>query len=409
MKIKLPPGLLFVLLTLFLDVMGFGLSSPVLPKLAEQFVGNVSTAAYYYGAMTTLYALMLFIFSPIQGALSDQFGRKPVLLLSLLGTGVGYLVMAIAPSMPWLFAAQMLNGITGASAPVVFAYVADVSPAEVRAKNFGLVGAILALGWVIGPALGGVLSLRGLQFPFWAAAVITFLNLVYGFLAVKESHKAENRRPFSWRQANPVASLGLLRSSAQILGLAAVMLCTSMALQCFISTWVLFTTYKFNWTSFDAGLSLALLGLVTAVVQGSVIRPLVNRFGERRTILFGLTFSIVGYLLYAAAPLGWMMYPVILLNGFDFAVQPTTQALVSTLIRPEEQGAIQGALASQTALASILAPLLATNLFGYLTADNAPFRLPEIPFFLGILFFLLGLGCALYTFSRFKVQTTIER
>lgn len=404
MKTKLPPGLLFVLLTLFLDVMGLGLSSPVLPKLIEQLVGSVSSAAFYYGALTTIFALMLFVFSPIQGALSDQFGRKPVLLLSLLGTGVGYLVMALAPNLLWLFVAQIITGITGASAPVVFAYVADVSPTEVRAKNFGLVGAVLALGWVIGPALGGVLSLKGLQFPFWVAAVITFLNFGYGFLTVKESHQSENRRPFSWRRANPVASLGLLKRSHHVLGLALVMLCTSMALQCFISTWVLFTTYKFHWTSFDAGLSLALLGLVTATVQGGIMRPLIGRFGERRTILFGLFCSIFGFLLYAAAPLGWMMYPVILLNGFDFAVQPTTQALISTLIRPEEQGAIQGALASQTALASILAPLMATNLFGYFISSKAPFQLPEVPFLLGAVLLSLGIGCALYTFSRFKAQ-----
>lgn len=406
MNNQLPAGLLFVLFTLFLDVMGIGLSSPVLPKLIEQFAGNVSTAAYYYGAVTTLFALMLFVFSPIQGALSDQFGRKPVLLLSLLGTGLSYLAMALAPNLTWLFAAQIVNGITGASVPVVSAYIADVSPLETRAKNFGLLGAVLASGWVVGPALGGVLSVRGLQFPFLVASLVTFLNLGYGFLVVSESHRQEHRRAFSWRRANPIASLRLLGRNAKIFGLAVVMLCTSLALQCYISTWVLFTTYKFHWTSFEAGLSLALLGLVTAIVQGGAMRSMVSRLGEQRTILVGLTCSLIGFLLYAAAPLGWMMYLVIVLNGFDFAVQPTSQGLLSTLIPPQEQGAIQGALASQTAFASIVAPLVATNLFGYFTSSGAPFRLPEVPFYLGALLFGLAFLCAIVTFSRFQPKSS---
>jgi DHA1 family tetracycline resistance protein-like MFS transporter len=190
----------------------------------------------------------------------------------------------------------------------------------------------------------------------------------------------------------------------KVLGLAIVMLCTSLALQCYISTWVLFTSYKFHWSSFEAGLSLALLGLVTALVQGGAMRPMIRRLGEQRTILVGLGCSLVGFLLYAAAPLGWMMYPVIVLNGFDFAVQPTSQGLLSTLISPQEQGAIQGALASQTAFASIVAPLIATNLFGYFTSEHAPFRLPEIPFLIGALLFGVALLWATFTFSRFNLQ-----
>ncbi|NJR59421.1 MAG: TCR/Tet family MFS transporter [Cyanobacteria bacterium CRU_2_1] len=404
---KLPPGLLFVLVTLFLDVMGLGLSYPILPKLIEQFVGNISTAAYYYGTVTTLFALMLFVFSPIQGALSDQFGRKPVLLLSLFGTGLSYLAMAVAPNLTWLFAAQILNGITGASVPVASAYIADVSPPETRAKNFGLLGATLAAGWVIGPALGGLLSFRGLQFPFLVAAITTFVNLGYGFLMVSESYPQEHRRSFSWQRANPIASLRLLGRSAKVLGLSAVMLCTSLALQCYLSTWVLFTTYKFHWTSFKAGLSLALLALVTATVQGGAIRPMIRRLGEQRTILVGLGCGLTGFLLYAVAPLGWMMYPVIVLNGFDFAVQPISQGLLSSLIPPQEQGSIQGALASQTAFASIIAPLVATNLFGYFTSKNAFLQLPEVPFLLGSLLFGVALYWAIATFAQFNAQPVV--
>lgn len=397
---QLSSGLVFVLITLFLDVIGVGLSNPILPKLINQVVGDVSTASYYFGAVTTTYALMLFVFSPVQGALSDQFGRKPVLLLSLLGTGLSYVGLALAPTLPWIFAAQILNGLTGASFAVVAAYIADISEPENRAHSFGLIGTTLAIGWVIGPALGGLLSIWGLQFPFLIAAIVTFLNLLYGLLVVPESHKAEHRRAFSWGRANPIGSLGLLRQNAIIFGLATVIFCTDLALQCFISTWVLFTTYKFHWGAFQAGLSMALLGLVTAIVQGSIIRPVLARFGQRRTIVAGLTFSLIGYLLYALASQGWMLYCVIVLNGFDFVVKPTSQGLLSSYVSAREQGAIQGALASQSALATIVGPLLATNLFGYFTSAGSPQRLPEVPFLLGAFLFLLALGLAVTTFSK---------
>ncbi len=396
----LPQGLVFVLITLFLDVIGVGLSNPILPKLINQVVGDVSTAAYYFGAVTTTYALMLFLFSPVQGALSDQFGRRPVLLLSLLGTGLSYLGLALAPSLPWIFAAQIINGLTGASFAVISAYIADISKPENRAQYFGLIGTTLAIGWVIGPALGGLLSIWGLKFPFFIAAIVSFLNLCYGFLVVPESHKLEHRRTFSWRAANPIGSFGLLRQSATIFGLAAVMFCTDLALQCFISTWVLFTTYKFGWGAFQAGVSMALLGLMTAIVQGGIIRPVLARFGERRTIVAGLTFSLIGYLLYALATQGWMLYGVIVLNGFDFVVKPTSQGLLSSQVSARNQGAIQGALASQSALAAIVGPLLATNLFGYFTSAAVPQRLPEVPFLLGAFLFLLALGLAITTFSK---------
>lgn len=397
---QLPRGLIFVLITLFLDVIGIGLINPILPKLINQVVGDVSTASYYFGAVTTAFALMLFVFSPVQGALSDQFGRRPVLLLSLLGTGLSYVGLALAPSLPWIFAAQMLNGLTGASLAVVSAYIADISQPENRAEYFGLIGTTLATGWVIGPALGGLLSIWGLQFPFLVAAIVTFLNLLYGFLVVPESHKPEHRRAFSWRRANPIGSLGLLWQNATILGLAAVIFCTDLALQCFISTWVLFTTYKFQWGAFQAGVSMALLGLVTAVVQASIIRPVLARFGERRTIVAGLSFSLIGYSLYALASQGWMLYGVIILNGFDFVVKPTSQGLLSSLVSAREQGSIQGAIASQSALAAMVGPLLATNLFGYFTSARTPQRLPEIPFLLGSFLFLLALGLAVATFSQ---------
>lgn len=401
MKKKRQSHLLFVLITLFLDVMGVGLSTPILPKLIAEFVGgDVSTAAYYFGAAITTNALMLFLFSPLQGALSDRFGRRPVLLYSLLGTGISYLALTLAPNLPCIFVAQAIGGFASASVAVVSAYIADISSPEERGKNFGLMGATFGLGWIVGPALGGLLGSWGLRFPFLLAAIITFLNLLYGYFIVPESLSQENRRPFCWASANPIASLGLLWKNSNILGLAAIILCADLAVQCFVSTWVLFTTHKFQWTALDAGLSLTLLGVMTAIVQGGLIRLIISRYGERKTITFGLILSLIGYLLYAFPSQGWMMYLVIVLNGFDFVVKPTALGLISSQVSAREQGAIQGALTSQSALTSVIGPLVATNLFGYFTSTSAPFRFPEVAFFLGALLFGIGLWLANSTFAK---------
>lgn len=348
----------------------------------------------------TLYAFMLFLFSPIQGALSDRFGRRPLLLLSLLGTGCSYVALTLAPSLPWIFAAQMTNGLTGASVAVASAYVADISSPEERSKNFGLLGATIGIGWVLGPALGGLLGSIGLRVPFLIAAVLTFLNLLYGLLFVPESHQQEHRQSFSWIRANPIGSLLFLRKNAAVLGLAMVIFCNDLALQCLISTWVLFTSYKFHWTTFEVGMSMALLGLMTAIIQSSVIRYIIARFGERQTIMIGLIFCLLGYLLYAVVNQGWLMYAVILLNGFDFVVKPTAQGILSTQVNAKEQGTLQGAIASQTALSSILGPFVATSLFGYFVSAQAPFRFPEVPFLLGAVLFAIALWLAFITFSN---------
>ncbi|HEY9698132.1 MAG TPA: TCR/Tet family MFS transporter [Trichocoleus sp.] len=400
MKSRRAPGLIFVLLTLFIDVMGVGLSNPVLPTLIGQYVDNISTTSVYFGAVMTLYALMLFLFSPIQGGLSDRFGRKPLLLLSLLGTGLSYIALTLAPSLPWIFAAQMMNGLTGASVAVTGAYIADISGPEERSKNFGLLGATIGIGWVLGPALGGLLGSIGLRVPFLIAAILSFLNLLYGLLFVPESHRPEHRQSFSWVRANPIGSLLFLRKNAAVLGLAMVIFCNDLALQCLISTWVLFTSYKFQWTTIEVGLSLALLGLVTAIVQGGVMRHIISRFGERRTIVIGLVLCLIGYLLYAVVDQGWLMYGVILLNGFDFVVKPTAQGILSMQVNAREQGALQGAIASQTAFTSIIGPFVATGLFGYFVSAQAPFHLPEVPFLLGAGLFAIALWLAIMTFSN---------
>jgi MFS transporter, DHA1 family, tetracycline resistance protein len=384
-------GLRCILVALFLDGISIGMCQPVLPKLLHQLVGNFSTASYLFGFVSTLYALMLFLFSPVQGALSDRFGRKPLLLISLFGTGVSQLALAAAPNLFWIAVAQVVNGCTGASLAVVFASIADLAPPKDYAKSFGWVGVTLGFAWVVGPAIGGLLSIIGLRVPFFAAAIISGLNLLYGFRMVAESHPQEHRTDFLWRGTDPVTTLNRLRQNSIVFTLAGVIFCTDLALQCFVSTWILFTTYKFQWSVVEAGLSLTLLGLMTALVQGTVMRSLMSRFGNQRTLVLSLVLSLMGYLFYALASQSWMLYGAIALNSIDFLVKPTAQGWLSSHVSLHEQGAIQGALASQTALAAMIGPLVATGALSYFTSVQAPLHLPEIPFLLGAGLFALAL------------------
>ena len=395
MKKQPNSALIFVLITLFLEVMGVALSNPILPKLINQFVDHVPSSASYFGIAMTMYAITIFICSPLQGALSDQFGRKPLLIFSLLGSTISYFLYVLAPNLPWIFLASVVDGITGASVAVVFAYVADISSPETRSQNFGLVGATFGLGWIIGPALGGWLAMGGLRLPFLVAALLTLLNLSYGIIFVRESHQVANRRSFSWAKANPLASFQLLGKNAQIFSLAVIIFCNDLAVQCFISTWVLYTAYKFNWTTVQLGLSLALLGVMTAVIMALALQAIIDRFGELKTIQLGLSLSLVGYLLYAQAQPNWTVYAIIIINSFNFVVKPTAQGLLSNQLSAKQQGVLSGALASQGALTSIIGPFISTNLFAYFISAHTPIHFPGISFILGVWLFAIALWFSL--------------
>jgi DHA1 family tetracycline resistance protein-like MFS transporter len=397
---KASTGLVFIFVTLLLDVMGIGLILPILPQLVTSLTADPTAGARYYGALFTIFTLMQFICAPGLGALSDQWGRKPILILSMVGSGIGYLMMALAPTLGWLFAARALAGIAGASVTAASAYIADVSTPETRAQNFGLLGAAFGLGFIFGPALGGLLGNIDMRLPFFAAAAVSLLNAAYGLLVVPESHRLENRRRFTLSKANPFSWIGLLKRYPVVMGMAFTLLLTSLAHNSLHSVWVLFTAYRFHWNPGQNGLALAFVGVASAVVQGGLIRVIVPKLGERQSVLWGIGISAVAFTLYGLATQGWMMYAVIAFGSLGGIAGPALQGMIASQISPDEQGAVQGALASLMSATGIVAPLMASGLFAHFTAPSAAPTIPGIAFFVGAALLVLSLVNTLWQFRR---------
>ncbi len=380
--LKHAPGLAFIFVTLLIDVLGVGLLIPILPKFVATLSGRgLSAGARDYGLLLGLYGLMQFGFAPLLGALSDRFGRRPVLLLALGFTGLEYVVQALAPNLTWLYVGRILAGITGASFTTASAYIADVSPPEKRAQNFGLVGAAFGVGFIAGPALGGLLGGFGERVPFWAAAAFSGVNLIYGLLVLPESLKPENRRPFSWREANPFGAFAVLSRSPVIKGMAWSLLASNLALTSLQSTWVLFMTARFGWGTKENGFSLAVFGVVSLIFQVGLARILLPKMGERRAILIGLLVGAAEYAGYAAASDGWMIYAIMFAAGLSYLPGQATQGLLSREVGDDAQGTLQGALTSLASLTGIVGPVAATALFSYFTRPHAPHKIPGSAFF----------------------------
>jgi MFS transporter, DHA1 family, tetracycline resistance protein len=405
------PAIGFIFFTLFLDILGLGLIIPVLPKLIEKFVsGSTSDAAFYTGVLTAVYALMQFIFAPILGSLSDQFGRRPVLLLSLFGLGVDYLLLAFAPNLIWFFIGRVIAGATSASISTATAYIADVSSPEKRAQNFGLIGAAFGLGFIAGPALGGILGSTGLRVPFFVAAGLTLINWLYGFFILPESLKSENRRNFSWSRANPIGSLLALKKYPVVLTLTFSIVLSYLAQNALQTTWVLYTGYKFNWTPSDVGISLAVVGLTAAIMQGGLIRVLLPMLGEKKAILIGQIAAVISFTLYGLATQGWMMYAIIALGSIGGLAGPALQGIISKGVPANEQGSLQGSLASLASLTGVVGPLVANLTFGYFISEAAPIKIPGIAFFMGAFFSAISLFLILRAFQTpvFQEATRAE-
>jgi MFS transporter, DHA1 family, tetracycline resistance protein len=395
------PALGFIFFTLFLDILGIGLIIPILPKLVTQFVGGTaSDASSTVGWLGALYAMMQFVFSPILGSLSDKYGRRAVILTSLLGSGLDYLLLAFAPTLPWFFIGRIVSGITGASLTAASAYIADVSPPEKRAQNFGLIGAAFGLGFIAGPALGGLLGGVGLRIPFLVAAGLTLLNWLYGYFILPESLSLENRREFSWARANPIGSLAALARYPVVLSLTASILFINLAQFILQSTWVLYTDFRYGWDVTQVGISLAIVGVTSAVVQGGLVRVIVPRLGERRSVLIGISVSMVAFLLYGLATQGWMLYAILIGASIGGIAGPALQGLISQGVPANEQGAVQGSLSSLGSLTGVIAPLLGTYLFGFFTGPQAPAQVPGAAFFAASFFTAIGLMLAIRTFGK---------
>ncbi|GAC1584347.1 MAG: tetracycline resistance MFS efflux pump [Ginsengibacter sp.] len=390
----------FIFVTLLIDVIGFGIIIPVFPKLITQLIhGNISQASEWGGLLTFAYAIMQFLCAPIMGNLSDQFGRRPVLLFSLLGFGVDYLFLAFAPTIWWLFVGRVVAGITGASFTTATAYIADISTDENRAQNFGMIGAAFGIGFIIGPVMGGVLGQYGARVPFLVAAGLTLLNTLYGYFVLPESLTKDHRRKFEWKRANPVGSLRQLNKYPSIGGLIGSLVLVYIAAHAVQSTWTYINIAKFNWSESLIGYSLGVVGLLVAIVQGGLIRFINPKLGNERSIYFGLGLYGFGLLLFAFATQTWMMFIFLIPYCFGGICGPALQSVISGQVPKNEQGELQGALTSMISLTSIIGPLVMTFLFAFFTKKNSIVYFPGAPFLLGA---LLMAGSALIAYSTLK-------
>jgi MFS transporter, DHA1 family, tetracycline resistance protein len=382
----------FLFIAVLVDSIGFGIILPVLPRLIIELTGvGVDRAAAYGGWLSFVYALMQFFCAPVLGNLSDRFGRRPVLLFALMALGCDYLIMGLAPAIGWLFAGRLIAGVAGASFTPAYAYVADITPPERRAQSFGLMGAAFGIGFIVGPAIGGLLGSLGSRAPFFTAGAIAIANATLGYFVLPESLPPERRRAFHWMRANPLGTLLQMRRYPMVRLVLAALLLWQLAHQVLPSTWAFYTIYKLHWTSAEVGYSLAWVGALMATAQGVLTRVLIPWIGgERRAALAGMAAALVAYLGYALASAGWMMYAVSLTTVIFALTYPSMNALASQRIPANAQGELQGAVACLYSLSSILGPPLMTQVFAYFSGPSAPVYFPGAAFLTAA---LLIVGC----------------
>jgi DHA1 family tetracycline resistance protein-like MFS transporter len=391
----------FIFVMLFIDVMSLGIIIPAVPKLLLEMEGtDISNASTYGGWLTFSYALTQFIFAPVIGNLSDRFGRRPVLLLSLLGFGFDYLLLSIAPNIIWLFIGRILAGVTGASITTATAYIADISPPEKKAQNFGMIGVAFGLGFIFGPGIGGLLTDLGVRMPFYVSAALCFLNVLYGYFVLPESLAPHLRRPFEWKRANPLGSFRHLTKYSVIAGLVASFLLIYISAQAVQSNWSYYTMEKFKWTPTQVGISLGVFGASVALVQGGLIRWVVPKLGYLRCIYIGLTCYAVGFLLFAFADKGWQMYSSTIVYCLGGIAPPSLQGFISTQISPSEQGELQGGLTSLMSAAAIIGPVIMTNIFSFFTGTGTPYYFPGAAFIVASTLTFISAALAFRNFKK---------
>jgi DHA1 family tetracycline resistance protein-like MFS transporter len=408
MTVKRTNALIFIFITILIDVIGLGIIIPVVPTLIQKLTGEgLSEASWIGGLLLFAYAIMQFFCSPIVGGLSDRYGRRPVLLLSLLGLGIDYVFHAYAPTIGWLFVGRIIAGMMGASFTTAGAYIADISTPEKRAQNFGLIGAAFGLGFIIGPLIGAIASEWGPQMPFLVAAGLTFLNMAYGYFILPESLELHNRRPFDWTRANPFGSLRHLRKYPVISGLVAPLILIYIAAHAVQSNWSFYTMFKFSWDSKMVGISLAVVGVLIASVQGGLIRIIIPKIGQQRSVYLGILLYAIGLVLFGVASASWMMFAFLVPYCLGGIAGPALQGIMSAQAPPNEQGELQGALTSLMSLTMIIGPLMMNSIFAYFTSDKAPFQLPGASFYVAAFLTLVSLALSYQTLSS-RLKSTKE-
>ena len=390
-KDKKQAALGFIFITLLIDIIGFGIIIPILPQLIQSLThGTVSEASRYGGLLIFAYSLMQFVCSPIIGNLSDQFGRRPILLCSLFGFGIDYLFLAFAPSIGWLFVGRAISGITGASITTGSAYISDISAPEKKAQNFGMIGAAFGLGFIIGPVLGGQLAHFGVRVPFIGAAVLSLINWLYGYFILPESLAKENRRRFEWKRANPIGSLKMLNKYPVIAGLVVSITLIYLSAHSVQTTWSYYTIEKFGWSPTMIGYSLGVVGICVAIVQGVLIRRIIPKIGQEKSVYWGLLLYTIGFVLFAYASQTWMMFAFTAVYCLGGIAGPAIQGIIATHVPANEQGELQGALTSLMSATSIIGPLIMTGVFAYFTSSQAPIHFAGAPFMVSAVLTLIS-------------------
>ena len=393
----------FIFITILIDVTGLGIIVPVIPGLIKELIhGNLSDAAKYGGWLAFAYSITQFLCAPILGNLSDQYGRRSVLLGSLFGFGIDYLFLAFAPTIGWLFIGRIIAGITGSSFTTATAYIADISEPEKKAQNFGIIGAAFGVGFIIGPVIGGLLGQYGVRVPFFAASGLCLLNWLYGYFILPESLDKEHRRKFEWKRANSVGSFKQFAKYPVVLGLVVSLVLIYISAHAVQSTWNFYTMEKFNWNSQWVGYSLGLFGVMIAIVQGGLIRIIIPKLGKERSVYIGLLLYSIGFLLFAFATKGWMMFAFIVPYCLGGIAGPSIQGIISSHVPPNEQGELQGGLTSLMSASAIIGPPLMTNLFAYFTSPQAPVQFPGAAFLMGAFLTLISTVFAFKNYKKFQ-------
>jgi len=391
----------FIFITMLIDVIGWGIIIPVIPGLIEELIqGDISEAAKVGGWITFAYAITQFVFAPLIGNLSDKFGRRPIILISLLGFTLDYILLALAPTITWLFIGRIIAGITGASITTASAYIADISSIENRAKNFGMIGAAFGLGFIIGPVIGGLLGQYGARVPFYAAAALCFFNFLYGYFILPESLPKEKRSVLNLKKANPIGSFLHLKKYPKLIGLASSMFLLYVASHAIQSNWSFFTMYKFNWDEKMVGISLGVIGLLVALVQGVLIRWVNPWLGNEKSIYAGFFLYSLGMLLFTFANQSWMMFIFLIPYCLGGIAGPALQAVISIQVPETEQGKIQGTLTSLMSASAIVGPPLMTGIFYYFTKEQTPFEFAGAPFLLASILMTISALMAYYSFRK---------